>query len=190
MNENITPNARTLTRKKFRSWHALAIAGTTAWIVAAPAAAQQASSSLYNQNGVEIGQAYYTQGTAGVVIHILASNLSPGRHGMHFHNVGVCDGATKFKSASGHIAPSKAPHGYLHPEGPHEGNLPNLIVGPDGGVEVELYSTLVSVKDGPAALLDSDSSALVIHENPDDHVTQPIGGAGGRVACGIVKASE
>ena len=37
------------------------------------------------------------------------------------------------------------------------------------------------------ALLDEDGSAVIIHENPDDHITQPIGGAGGRVACGVVK---
>ena len=36
-------------------------------------------------------------------------------------------------------------------------------------------------------LLDSDGSTVVIHENPDDHVTQPIGGAGGRVVCGIIQ---
>jgi Cu-Zn family superoxide dismutase len=28
----------------------------------------------------------------------------------------------------------------------------------------------------------------VIHINRDDHITQPIGGAGPRIACGVVKA--
>jgi Cu-Zn family superoxide dismutase len=32
-------------------------------------------------------------------------------------------------------------------------------------------------------LLDADGSALMIHAGPDDQVTQPIGGAGARVAC-------
>ena len=36
-------------------------------------------------------------------------------------------------------------------------------------------------------LLDDDGSSVVIHENPDDHVTQPIGGSGGRIACGIIQ---
>jgi Cu-Zn family superoxide dismutase len=27
----------------------------------------------------------------------------------------------------------------------------------------------------------------VIHANPDDHMAQPIGGAGARVACGEIK---
>ncbi len=172
---------------KFRTF-ALAIA--TVSMMASTAKAQEARSSLLNQSGTQIGEAHYKQGTRGVVIHIKASGLSAGRHGMHFHNVGACDGETKFKSAKGHIAPSNAPHGYLHPEGPHEGNLPNLIVSADGTAEVEIYSTMVSVRDGPAALLDPDGSALVIHENPDDHMTQPIGGAGGRVACGVVEATN
>ena len=37
-----------------------------------------------------------------------------------------------------------------------------------------------------AALVDKDGSALVIHANPDDYKTQPIGGAGARIACGAI----
>ncbi len=37
-----------------------------------------------------------------------------------------------------------------------------------------------------AALLDEDGSAVIIHEHPDDHLTQPIGSAGGRIACGVI----
>jgi Cu-Zn family superoxide dismutase len=36
-------------------------------------------------------------------------------------------------------------------------------------------------------LRDGDGSALVIHANPDDHMTQPIGGSGPRVACAVIK---
>jgi Cu-Zn family superoxide dismutase len=32
-------------------------------------------------------------------------------------------------------------------------------------------------------LLDGDGSALLIHAAPDDHTSQPIGGAGARIAC-------
>jgi len=92
-----------------------------------------------------------------------------------------------FKTAEGHIDPDKKPHGFLNLKGPHEGNLPNLIVGSDGTAEVELYSQLVSFKGGKAALFDEDGSSLIIHTNPDDHDTQPIGGAGGRVACASLK---
>ena len=49
-------------------------------------------------------------------------------------------------------------------------------------VQAELFTTLVD----PDLLMDDDGSAIVIHENPDDHKTQPIGGAGGRIACGVL----
>ena len=37
------------------------------------------------------------------------------------------------------------------------------------------------------ALRDADGSALVIHASPDDHMSQPIGGAGGRIACAVIR---
>ena len=152
-------------------------------------AGERAMSTIINQAGETIGEATYEQGPKGVVVYIKVSGLTPGRHGMHFHAAGKCEGGEKFKTAAGHIDPAKKPHGFLHPEGPHEGNLPNLIVAADGTAEVELYTSLVSISDGSAALLASDGSTLIIHENPDDHSTQPIGGAGGRVACGLVEAA-
>jgi Cu-Zn family superoxide dismutase len=36
-------------------------------------------------------------------------------------------------------------------------------------------------------LKDADGSALVIHAAADDQTTQPIGGAGERVACAVIK---
>ena len=58
---------------------------------------------------------------------------------------------------------------------------------PDGTARAEFFTTRVSVAGGEMpALLDEDGSAVIIHENPDDHMTQPIGGAGGRIGCGIV----
>jgi Cu-Zn family superoxide dismutase len=36
-------------------------------------------------------------------------------------------------------------------------------------------------------LRDADGSALIVHANQDDHVSQPIGGAGARIACAVIK---
>ena len=106
---------------------------------------------------------------------------------MHFHKVGDCSDLAAFKSAGGHVDPHTKPHGFLNPNGPHEGNLPNLVVGSDGKAEVELYSEMVSLVSGPANLFDEDGSALIIHINRDDHMSQPIGGSGGRIACAVIK---
>lgn len=151
-------------------------------------AKESAQASLINNDGDEIGIATFTQGTQGVVIRIKAENMPEGVHGMHFHKVGDCSDHAGFKNAKGHISPHGKPHGFLNAEGPHEGNLPNLIVPENGKVHIELYSEMVSVKGhgGKPTLLDADGSTLMIHINEDDHKTQPIGGAGARIACGVV----
>ena len=151
---------------------------------------EQAHSSIINNQGNEIGTARYTQGSEGVLLEIKLDGLPAGKHGMHFHEVGTCADHDRFKMAKGHIMPTGKPHGYLHPKGPHEGNLPNLIVHKDGSAHVELYTELVSISgqgDKPA-LLDENGSVLMIHINEDDHKTQPIGGSGARIACGVIKA--
>lgn len=62
-----------------------------------------------------------------------------------------------------------------------------------GTVQVEFFTTRVSVRGraggNPPALLDENGSAIVIHHMPDDHVSQPVGGAGGRIGCGVVRRS-
>ncbi len=153
---------------------------------------EQAHSNIINNQGNKIGEAHYIQGNKGVLIKIKLSGLLPGKRGMHFHEVGTCQDHDHFKMAQGHIMPTGKPHGYLHPEGPHEGNLPNLIVAEDGSAQVELYTELVSIRGrgGKAALLDDDGSVLMIHANEDDHITQPIGGSGPRVACGVIEAKK
>lgn len=150
----------------------------------------QAHSNLINNAGEKIGMAHYTQGNKGVLIDIQVKDLPEGKHGMHFHEVGTCEDHDHFKMAKGHIMPTGKPHGYLHPEGPHEGNLPNLVVHKDGTAHVELYTELVSVNGhgDKAALLDENGSTLMIHINEDDHKTQPIGGSGARIACGVIEA--
>ena len=152
-------------------------------------AADSFEGEIIDKSGEVIGTLKLTQGSQGVVVNINVSGLPAGYHGMHFHAVASCDHAGGFKSAKGHVDPDKKPHGFLNEDGPHEGNLPNLIVGKDGSVEVELYSSLVSLSEGSANLLDADGSSLIIHANPDDHNTQPIGGSGGRIACAVIAKS-
>ena len=80
-------------------------------------------------------------------------------------------------------------HGLLNPKADDAGDLPNIWAGADGTAHAEVYSTLVSVGGAGKrpALADADGSALVVHANPDDYTTQPIGGAGARVACAVIR---
>jgi Cu-Zn family superoxide dismutase len=115
--------------------------------------------------------------------------VKPGEHGIHLHAVGKCDGPD-FTTAGGHFNPGGKKHGARNPEGPHAGDLPNLMVGPgsatQGGYAYQATATGVTLATGPASLFDGDGTALVIHANPDDHMTDPAGNSGGRVACAVL----
>ena len=157
--------------------------------VAAPivAFADTAAAEMIDTDGAVIGKATFEQTPHGVLMNVEVTGLPPGAHGIHLHAVGAC--TPDFTAATGHINPNGVPHGLRHPEGPDNGDLPNLFVHADGSARAEFFTVLVSVSGGRMpALLDEDGSAVIIHENPDDHLTQPIGGAGGRISCGIVKA--
>ena len=148
-----------------------------------------ASATLVDGTGNEIGKAALTQAPTGVLIQIKVTGLAPGRHGLHLHSHGVCEPGEGFKTARGHVGKVEGAHGLMNPDGPEPGDLPNLMVGADGVGEAEIFTTLVSIDGGDHPLMDADGSAFVIHESADDHVSQPIGGAGGRVACGVIKSS-
>ena len=160
---------------------------------AAPASAQAApearTSSLKGDNGQVIGQVSVKAAPNGVILRVQAKDLAPGWHGMHFHETADCH-APGFKSAGGHIhAQTPVVHGMLNADFNDAGDLPNFHVNADGSATVELYSTLVTLHGSGTrpALLDADGSALVIHANPDDYKSQPIGGAGERVACAPIQ---
>lgn len=149
-------------------------------------AATSANAELISASGASVGKATLQQGPGGVLIRIEVWNLPPGAHGIHLHSVGKC--SPDFKAAGGHINPHKRSHGLLNPDGPDRGDLPNLYVSAGATGKAEFFTTRVSLMMGTAPLLDEDGSAFIIHENADDHMTQPIGGAAGRIACGVIKA--
>lgn len=169
-------------------------AGLAVAALALPALAQQpatARASLLGRAGAEIGTATFTDGPRGVLIaiDIKAGSLPPGAHGIHLHGVGTCaDHGAGFTASGGHVGVPGLPHGLLNPAGNDHGDLPNLIVHADGSVAVELYTTFVSLAGagGRPALLDANGSALVVHAQRDDHINQPIGNAGPRLACGVI----
>ncbi len=165
---------------------ALAIAA-----IALPALAGPASVTvpILGPQGQAMGSATLTEGPRGVLVRVEAKGLTPGWHGLHFHEKADCSSAD-FKSAGGHMHDAMpVAHGLLNPAANETGDLPNLFAGADGVANAEVFSTLVSLgAEGRGRLLDADGSALVIHASPDDHLTQPIGGAGARVACAVIKA--
>ncbi len=158
---------------------------------AAPAPVARAGGMLVNRDGREIGSVALVEGPRGVVINVQVreGGLAPGRKGIHIHSVGTCaDGAAGFVASGAHLGAPGLAHGLLNATGDY-GDLPNLIVGRDGSVEVEMFSNLISIggASGRGTLLDADGAAIVVHQNPDDHASQPIGGAGPRLACAVIQ---
>ena len=139
-------------------------------------------------DGASRGSAEIWNGPSGLLIRITAQSLPPGWHGLHVHAIGKCeDGA--FQSAGPHAGHGAgAAHGLLNPSGPEAGDLPNLFADARGEARMEVFTTLISLSGEGArpGVLDADGAALVIHANADDHVSQPIGGAGPRIACGVL----
>ncbi|MGE0829004.1 MAG: superoxide dismutase family protein [Hyphomonadaceae bacterium] len=156
---------------------------------------QTAAAQMLNRDGQAIGQVELVEGPQGLLVRLAftAGALSPGWHGLHFHERGACDDHSAGFTASGaHVGHGEGRHGLLNPNGPEPGDLPAIWAPASGAFEAELYSPFLTlgahVTQARAAVLDVDGAALIVHANRDDQTTQPIGGAGGRVACAVFTA--
>lgn len=140
---------------------------------------------IVGTEGSIIGNAKITGGPHGVLIRIeiAPGGLAPGWHGLHLHQVGDCSDTGVFKKSGGHVGKVEGGHGLLNAAGPEGGDIPNIYAHTDGSAGYEALSTFATLGD----LFDEDGAAIIIHESQDDHLTQPIGGAGPRVACGVIE---
>lgn len=165
-------------------------AAAVVMLFSAPVFAQQTSATarMAGADGSDNGNVTFNQTKSGM-LHIIVemTNLAPGSHGLHVHEKGACDAAGGFESAGGHYAGGKE-HGINSENGPHAGDLPNVHVGENGVLKVELFTDRLSLGEGGAnPLMDADGSAVVLHAEPDDYASAPAGRAGNRVACGVIE---
>lgn len=154
-----------------------------ATLLAGAAQAHTPGFDLKNPAGDTVGAVSLTEAPKGVLMRIEVKGLTPGWHGLHFHEKADCS-KSDFTSSGGHThGGGDRIHGLLNPKANETGDLPNLYVDSHGVGMAEIFSGLTTL----AALKDADGSAVVIHASPDDHMAQPIGGAGARVACAEIK---
>lgn len=146
-----------------------------------------AVAEMRDANGVVVGHATFEAVDGGVEIHFEGENLPPGPRGFHIHEVGDCTPPT-FESAGDHFNPGQAEHGLQNPAGPHAGDLPNLEVADDGTVVLDAIAKGVTLDaTGERSLLSGKGTALVIHAGRDDQRTDPSGGSGDPIACGVIR---
>ncbi len=136
-------------------------------------------------DGKALGHVVLTQGTDGVKVALTYNGIPVGDHGIHFHAIGQCD-APDFTSAGAHFNPENKKHGLLSPDGPHAGDLPDLVVPASGAGLYNVTTNLLTLKDGPDALFGPYGASLVLTANPDDQKTDPNGNSGQRIACAVL----
>lgn len=149
------------------------------------ASGERASSELKDKNGKIVGRATFREEPDGVLVRLEVQGLTPGLHAVHVHAVGKCEGPA-FASAGGHFNPAQKKHGFKSPDGPHAGDLPNMLVAKDGSGRFEALTDAITLRPGPTSVFDSDGSAIVVHAASDDDMTDPAGNSGDRVACGVI----
>ncbi|HWH16858.1 MAG TPA: superoxide dismutase family protein [Allosphingosinicella sp.] len=145
-----------------------------------------AAADLRDPYGRSMGTATITQVGEGLRLAIQGMNLSPGAHGFHIHQTGVC-APPDFTSAGPHWNPTNRQHGKDNPAGMHHGDLPNLLIGADGRGSLEYTIPVARLSGARGALLDADGASLVIHAAADDYRTDPSGNSGARIACGVFR---
>ena len=169
----------------------LLIAGVLSFSAAFPASAagpKSAHADIVNAQGTKIGTAKITSSGNGVKIAVKVSQLTPGEHGIHIHNVGKCE-APAFTSAGGHFNPTSAHHGANNTQDPHPhlGDLQNLNVNKSGKASATFTISGVTLGDESNSLFHEGGTAIVIHAKPDDLKSDPSGNSGDRIACGVIE---
>lgn len=140
-------------------------------------------SDLKDSEGNVLGYAVVFQDDEGATgVAVVARGLMPGSHGIHIHEAGNCDpaGEKTFEQAGAHFNPGHGTHGM------HAGDLGNLIADEDGETVFTMFKTSFDLSDAGPTLRDADGSALVIHADVDDLVTDPSGNSGARFACAVL----
>lgn len=151
---------------------------------------QKVTINLISAEGIgeAIGTISLKDSSAGLVLTPDLTRLSPGEHGFHVHQNGDCgpgekEGAMQAGlAAGGHFDP----HGTGMHMGPasdegHQGDLPVLLVNPDGTATTPVTAPHLK-------LADIKGKALMIHAGGDNYADEPapLGGGGARVACGVI----
>jgi Cu-Zn family superoxide dismutase len=138
--------------------------------------------------GKSVGTITVKPAKDGVLLVTKLAGLPPGEHGFHLHEKASCEPADKDGTktagfaAGGHFDPvaTKAHRG--PGGGGHKGDLPKLVVSASGEAKAELAVAGLGLDD-------FKGKSMMVHAGGDNYSDQPqpLGGGGGRIACGVAK---
>jgi Cu-Zn family superoxide dismutase len=168
----------------------LALAFGTWALSPQPAAAPPIEAALIGPKGDAIGKITLRGGADLTVVRIAinAGGLTPGWHGIHFHAVGDCSDTGQFQLSKGHVNHDSSKHGLLNPEGPDDGDLPNIYANADGSANAEVVHDLaLSGERGPAR---RGRLRPRVHASEDDTLDPTDRNAGARVGCAVHQVAQ
>ncbi len=177
------------------AWMLFRSGQTSGYSTSSTAIGLTASAMLMSTDGTTIGTVSFTQGPYGVLIAVDAKGIAPGGHAFIIHEVGMCE--PDFAAAGDHFDPVETQNGFVHSNwtqrgslGSHGGDLPNIYAASDGRARADFFADSVTLESGPAhSLFDSNGSAVIIHEKPDNYAEEE-SDTGKRLACGVIRLSS
>ncbi|MEM8757790.1 MAG: superoxide dismutase family protein [Planctomycetota bacterium] len=125
----------------------------------------------------------FTNAERGVRVVGSVSGLTPNaKHGCHIHVYGDATDLEKGISAGVHFNPFDHEHNLPPAQHRHAGAFPNLVADAQGNATLDFIDETITLTAGVTAIL---GRSVIIHEN-EDIGAQPWGGAGPRIAIGII----
>lgn len=136
-------------------------------------------------NGQSAGTATLVTVGNSLALDVAVLGVPSGTKGFHLHTTGQCS-PPDFQSAGGHLNPLDQEHGLANPDGAHLGDLPNIEIEPNGVTRAR-FNLAGTREQLLSYIFDGDGTAVMIHAQPDDYVTDPAGNAGSRIVCGVLR---
>jgi superoxide dismutase, Cu-Zn family len=153
-----------------------------------------ANTKLLPKSGSQVtGNIAFTKVSNGMEVSGKVSGLKPNQsHGFHIHEKGDCTSDDAL-NAGVHFNPEGKRHGtpahhhnhdHSHSADHHAGDMPNLKADANGVAVFKVVLSGITIYEGVKAIA---GRAVIVHANEDDYVSQPVGNAGGRIACGLIQ---
>lgn len=160
----------------FAVGHSIVLAGDTTKAIAV----------LHATSGSSVaGTVTFTSSADELTVVADVSGLTPGKHGFHIHEFGDCS-APDAMSAGGHFNPMHKQHGAPDAMERHSGDLGNLEADASGKAHLEWKDKMLKLSGTDSIL----GLSVIVHAKDDDLKSQPVGNAGGRVACGVIGVAK